>query len=187
MTTTPSRRSGQDPNELIREAAEGRLTEEELGRVIEHVAEAGFDPDARERARGRLRGFVWRGDRLKSNDMLPPAERHYISHVRIDQEWPASTSLDDYIESVRRVIRDPTSGVFANRYLEEPSLAFIRESRGLKGPGGHDWVLIQYRTSTGHWTTAFQPVRGCEELDRPEWSDIRWLRVPKTEREFGST
>jgi len=37
-----------------------RLMPDELRRVLEHVAQVGFDPNAREKARGRLAGVIWR-------------------------------------------------------------------------------------------------------------------------------
>ncbi len=47
---------------LLLAAAQGRrLSPGELQLVLAHVAQAGFDPHARERARGELAGIVWRG------------------------------------------------------------------------------------------------------------------------------
>ena len=50
-----------------------RLTDEELQKILEHVAQVGYDPDARERARGKLAGLNWQGRTLRGRDMLPPA------------------------------------------------------------------------------------------------------------------
>ncbi|MBI4493018.1 MAG: hypothetical protein HY690_09515 [Chloroflexi bacterium] len=165
-------------DQLILEAATGarELSRAELRQVLEHVAQAGFDPDSREGVRGRLAGATWRGAVLRAQDRLPPAELKYLWHVRERQEWPVGTTLHEYIESIRRIIVDPTSGVFLDRYQGALSLGILRESRELRGPGGFESVLVQYRVGLGHWTTAFQPEYGLRELEEPGWSDIRWLR-----------
>ncbi len=165
---------------LILQAAAGTrsLAEEELRHVVELVARVGFDPLAHEQARGRIAGLRWRGRILAAKDPLPPADKHYLWHVLANGEWPDGTSLDDYLDSIRRVILDPTTGIFTNRYQGEWSLGFLRESRDLEGPGSRGWLLVQYRVSRGHWTTAFQPFQGLSEISQPGWSDIRWLRRP---------
>ena len=110
-----------EADRLILQAATGarRLTRDELRRVLEHVAQAGFHPTDLARAKGRLAGFAWQGRVLKGSDLLSTAESHYIWHVWRNQEWPQSPrppSLQEYIDSVRRVVLDPASGVFTNRY-----------------------------------------------------------------------
>ena len=178
-----SRDSNWHPTDrLILQVATGTrgLRRGELERVLEHVARAGFNLQATETARSDLAGLVWQGRVIKATDRLRPDHRHFLKHVVIDQEWPAGTSLQAYVDSVSRVIRDPTSGVFANRYLGAWSLGIIRESRDLRGPGGHDWVLVQYRLGWGHWVTAFQPDMGLDEVLKPRWDDVRWLRRPNS-------
>lgn len=108
-----------EADELILEAATGarELAQAKLQMVLEYVAQAGFDPAALERVRGRLARTNW-------------------------------------------------------------SLTIVRESRELRGPRGHEWVLVQYRVNWGHWVTAYQPLLGLAELRNPNWSDVRWLRQP---------
>jgi len=168
------------PDDLIREAADGtrHLSPADLDRVLRHVAAAGFDPLARETARGTLRGQMWDGQPITARTRLPPDVRHWLWHAQVNREWPTRTTLTDYVESLRLVILDPDSGVFINRYAEEVSLGFIRESRDLRGPDGYGWVLVQYRVTIGHWTTGFQPDRGLDELAKPVWGRIQWLRRP---------
>jgi hypothetical protein len=121
---------------------------------------AGFDPHAWVPARRRLAGLVWQGRVLTATDQLNPAEEHFLYHVVKLQEWPPGTSLSAYLASIRRVILDPTSGVFTNQYFGQPSLAVVRESRGLRGSGGYEWVLVQYRVGYGRWVTAHQLAAG---------------------------
>jgi hypothetical protein len=154
------------------------LRPNELQRVLEHIATVGFDPHALERVRGRLAGVHWQGIVLTGTDVLPPATVHYLWHVVIRREWPAGTTLEEYVDSLRDVVLDPASGVVAFKYQGAPQLGVLRESHDLRGPMGGEWVLIQYRVSIGHLVTAFQPVRGLEIVTEPQWTDVRWLRRP---------
>ncbi len=172
-----------DADRLILEAATGArtLTEDELRHILEHVARVGFDPNARERARGALAGIDWQGKRLTGTDLLSPEERHYIRHVVQRLEWPIGTTLPDYSRSIREVILDLRSGIFTARYQGAWQLGIVRESGQVRGPGGGDWILVEYRVATGHWTTAYQLKQSLEEeLVQPYWSDVRWLCEPMT-------
>lgn len=163
---------------LIQEAASAapRLTPTDLRRVLVHVAQAGFDAAAREQVRGSLAGSEWRGMILKGSDRLPPAERHYLRHVRKLREWPVGTSLEEYIDSVRGVVLDPRSGAFTSRYQGALQLGIIRRSGDLRGPAGFSWVLVEYRLQTGHWTTAYQPDDSEAALAIQRREGLRWLR-----------
>lgn len=178
-----------DVDELILAAATGvrDLEQDELYLVLEHVAGAGFDPNARQRVRGTLAGVEWRGATLKGSDHLSPAERHFLRHAVMRQEWPIGTTLDGYVQSICELILDPTSGVFTNRYYGAWQLGVVRESRDLRGSLGYDWALVQYRVGFGHWVTAFQPQDGLGELSKPQWSNLRWLRRPRRSNEPRST
>ena len=164
---------------LILDAATGRrrLTDDELQRVLEQVARVGFDPNARERVRGRLAGQVWRSQVLRGSDLLPPAEVKYVWHVLKRREWPDGTTLEDYVERIRQVILDLTSQIFTSRYQVAWQLSVVRDSGQLRGPNGTDWILIEYRVETGHWVTAYQPHKTLEdELRNPKRDNLQWLR-----------
>jgi hypothetical protein len=165
---------------LLHEAASERrrLTAAEVEVILKHVASAGFDPTARETGRRPLEGGIWQGQRLTTRSRLPPEVRHWLLHARVRQEWPNGTTQHQYVESLRRVLLDPDSGIFVNHYKGELSLGAIRESRALQGPGGFNWVLVQYRVATGHWTTGFQPADGLDEIEAPDWGRVIWLRMP---------
>lgn len=175
-------RSFSEADRLILGAVSGgrALSDSELERVLEHVARAGFDPNARERVRGRLAGFNWQGRVLAGADLLSPAEKHYVWHVLHNQEWPQGTSLQEYLDSIRQVILDPTSGVFTSEYQGAAQLGVVRESRELRGPAAFAWVLVEYRVDRGHWMTAFQPSVGLPALQGPNRSDLRWWRRPRS-------
>ena len=170
-----------DPDQLILEAATGvrRLSEAELRYVLEHVAQAGFDPNARERVRGRLAGFIWQGRVLRGRDMLPSAELKYAWHALHREEWPIGTALDGYIAGIRDSILDERSGIFTSRFNGLWQLGVVCRSGALRGPRGHEWLIVEYRLATRHWTTAYQLEQGLRGLRAAERSDMRWLRRPR--------
>ncbi len=162
---------------LILEAAIGvrRLTEEDIRQIVEHVARVGFDPARNIRAVG-FAGMMWQGHTLHGTDLITNAERHYLRHVIKVQEWPFGTTLEDYISSIQAVIRDETSGLFTSRYRDRWQLGIVRSSRGLQGPSGAEWVLVEYRLDIGYWVTAFQLQEGLAGLHIRQRENIRWLR-----------
>ena len=170
-----------DADHLIREAALGgqALSGDVLRYVLDHVARAGFDAATVERARGDLTGIRWWGVVLRGSDRLPPAERHYLKHVVRLREWPPGTSLGAYLRSLEAIIRDATSGIFTSLYQGEAQLGVMRESRQFRGPEGFDWILVEYRVTTGHWVTGYQPRGGLRDLESAMRSDLRWWREPE--------
>ncbi len=155
-----------------------QLAEEELREVLESVARARFDPEPNTPARG-VSGIYWQGRRLNAADRITSGERHYLRHVVIREEWPAGTTLEDYIRSISEVILDDRSGVFTSLYQGRWQLGIIRRSESLRGIGGAEWVVIEYRIDIGYWTTAYQLQAGVEGLMVPAREELLWLRQPK--------
>lgn len=155
-----------------------RLMPGELRRVLEHVAQAGFDPNAREKARGRLAGVIWRGNILKASDLLDPLEAHYLRHASIRREWPDGTTVRAYANSIRDTILGPHSGVATSLYQGTRQLTVVGRSGSWQGPNGFGWILVDYRLATGYWMTAYQPEEELDELRSPRREDLRWLRRP---------
>lgn len=172
-----------ETDRLILEAAAGVrvLAEDELQHILAYVVQAGFDPATRERVRGRLAGVVWRAHVLRGHDRLPPVETHYLWHVVGREEWPAGTTIVQYVESIGRAILDPMSGVFTSQYQGAWQLGIAGGTSGIRGPRGGDWLLVEYRIAMGHWVTAYQPKDDVRTalMRNPRRSDVRWLRRPR--------
>lgn len=178
--------SADDPaaeaNRLILEAATGvrELSDDELQRVLEHIAQAGFFPAPNAKAGGRLAGLTWQGRTLTGGDRLPPAEVHYLRHVVARREWPTGTTLEDYLGSGREAVLDPTSGTLASQlHALYWHLTIVRRSGRWQGPQGYEWMVVEYRVELGHWVTIFQLQHGLATItDDPERHRQRWLRQP---------
>ncbi len=155
-----------------------RLTYEELRRIIEYIAQIGFDPEAREKAGGRLAGIYWQGRTLRGSDRLPPAEAHYLRHVVHNREWPDNTTLDEYIQSIKEVILNPNAYIFTSYYEDRGwQLGFIAPSGRWQGVRGGDWILVEYRVSTSHWVTAYQFSGEYDRVARvSKRSNVVWIR-----------
>jgi hypothetical protein len=168
-------------SQLIAELLEsGReATDAEIRQLRDHVAQAGFDPDARERVRGRGAGIIWRGRTLRGRDTLPPAEAHYVRHVLSETEWPDGTTIGEYLRSVTQIVLDDRSGVFLSRYQGKLQVGFIGRSRQWKGVRGEDWILVEFREQLGHITTAYQLESPENITVHPQRSAMRWLINPQ--------
>ena len=173
----------EDPDDLIRQALDGReLSADEIERLAEHAALAGFYPEPNVRVKGRLAGRVFRGEVLERGALTSSEAQHYFRHVEEREEWPEGTTEDEYLESARRVVRDPASGVYLSRYVprgDAPVLSFAGRSGEDRGPKGRGWILVEYRPDIGSWATVFQPDAGLGHLTGSEdRRDGKWLRRP---------
>ncbi|MGB9591319.1 MAG: hypothetical protein ACPL1K_02245, partial [Candidatus Kryptoniota bacterium] len=168
-------------DELIRVVGLGLrdLSDDELQRVVEKVAKSGFNREHASLVKPEMTGIIWRGKSLQVGERLPADEWHFVKHVLARQEWPEGTSLDEYLESLRAVIRNPESGIMVSKYQGIYwQIAFIAESGRWCGVGGSDFILVEYRDGYGFWITGFQPVDLQRQLQAHR-SDIRWLRKMK--------
>lgn len=168
-------------DELIKVAGLGlrELTPAELKRVVEQAARAGFDPEGKERAGGRVAGLVWKGKMLKGSDMLPPGEAHYLRHVVDQKEWPEGTTLEEYYQSLEEVIRDDNSGILISRFSGEWQAGFLGYSGSWRGEKGYNYIWVDYRISTRHWVTGLQLSDLKIILDSARRTEARWLRELK--------
>lgn len=165
-------------DDLIRVAGLGlrELTPEELKRIVQHVAKAGFDPNGLEKCGGRLAGLVWNGKTLKGNDTLSPGEAHYLRHVVKRHEWPANTTLNEYYQSLREVIEDENSGIVVHKIGSEWQIGFLNSSGKWRGQEGRDTIFVDYRISISHWVTGFQPKDIDNLVTDDRWSNVQWIR-----------
>jgi hypothetical protein len=147
---------------------EQRLTEEEIARIVRHIAGAGFDPNARERARGTIVNRPRPGGGIvQTGERLPPAEIHFLRHCIVQEERPPGTTLPDYLADCVAIVRDPRSRLFASRYQGVWQCGAIGPNPVPRGPRGHEWIIVDYRLMLGFWTTAYQWEYGPDGLADP--------------------
>ena len=179
---SPADRDRSRINHRILEAARGErlLTPDELWEIQEHVADAWYNLTREQRIPREIVGTQWTGRVLQPGDALPTDVAHYLKHAVVRKEWPPGMTFAAYRESLSEVIRDPDSGLLTSTYRDKGChLSIVRRSRELQGPGGYEWLLVEYRVSSGNIATAFQLDAGLDYLDRPGRREKRWLRKPQ--------
>lgn len=143
---------------LIRDIADTArpATEDELRQVSEYIAGLGFSP----------------------NELL----RHYEKHVKRQREWPQTITDVEYVESLRQLVLDGRRGIAVSKWWRNPQwhVTIMGESGVFKGPGGYDWIALEYRVGDESWATAFQSEAGLDHVDSHyRRRNVRWLRQPK--------
>lgn len=146
----------------------------------EGVAAVGFTPGGTQKVTATLAGVEDEGRVLRRGEDHPTDRVHSLKHAKVGREWPEGTTHEEYIRSLSEVILDRRSGMLFSEFKDKGrQLAFVRRSGELRGPGGADWVFVEYRLETGHWMTGLQRPDGPEEIERdPERSNVQWLRRP---------
>lgn len=155
------------------------ITDAELHEIRRAVASAGFGPTDTMKATMDMAGLTWQGRVIASSDRLPNDERHYLRHAVAREEWPANTTLHDYIHSLSDAVLDLRGGICLDSLAATHWLTFFSRSGRWRGPASGGWILVGYNLDHGHWTTGFQPVEGLDY--RPpyfERLERRWLRHP---------
>lgn len=152
------------------------LTNREIGKITNFVAERGFNDSLLEKAGGRLSGRKWQGNTIKGSDMLGAGVVHYLRHVVFGNEWPAGTTLEDYYESIRDVVGDSQTKMFISRYLGELQAGFVRDAGPYKGASSKGIFFVEYRISTGSVVTANQAKTIDGIIESLERSGIIWIR-----------
>jgi hypothetical protein len=140
------------------------------------VSLAGFDPTATYPADRRVVGLRRaNGQIIQRGDLIPTDEIHYLRHVEHQQEWPTGTTQAQYERSLanlaarmRVVSVVPPFGWH---------IGIIGRTGDAKGPIGGDWMLVEYRVSSGHWSTGHQRRDGLAFANQRQRK--RWLRLPR--------
>ncbi len=98
---------GYSADDLIRVAGVGlrELTPQELNKVIEHVASKGFNQNKSLKVKSPFIGLDLNGKILQKGDIVSTSEAHYLKHVKVFEEWPSNTSIEEYLSSLQNVIK----------------------------------------------------------------------------------
>ena len=152
------------------------LTNKEVGKIVDQVAERGFNNNLLEKAGGRLTGLEWQGNTIKGSDMMGSGIVHYLRHVVAHREWPVGTSVDDYYQSIKEVVLDKQSQLFVSRFRGALQVGIVRESGNFAGPGSKGLFFVEFRAETGHVVTANQFVLLDDIINSEKRSDLIWIR-----------
>ena len=84
----------------------------------------------------------------------------YYQHVEDDEQWPADTTPEEYLDSLRQTVLDPGSAIYlTNRDpIGEWSIYFVgRVRRAWRGPDGSSRLLVVFNAEHHRLVTGFQP------------------------------
>lgn len=158
-------------NRLIREAVttQRRLTESEIKRIVLYVLTRPFSEHL-VRAGPELEGLRWGDQVLTRNTRLPSSEQHLLKRTMIDLQWPPGISRDEYLEDLRRAIREAIE-VYTYRYRGEDYMGFLADDKpGQLTAGAMPKVWVAYSATHGVLRTGFK----VEGAFRPSGGSGRW-------------
>jgi hypothetical protein len=124
-----------------------------------------------------LRGLAYRGGALGTQ--TTSLVLHFIQHVQVEKQWAADTTIDEYIESLRRVAREPEAQIALYRLWGTRDIAVIivptREvlNRRQMGSGTLPKLLVVYRADRGMLVSGYQ-FSTMDNVRIPK--DAAWLK-----------
>ena len=116
-------RQGSAMDELIGQMVRDRIVPgpDQIDRIVDHVARAPFAMDRLE-ADEALWGSFWQFDVISPGYELPAAELALLRGVRLDDHWPQTTGLAEFLFDLRQTIRSSRAGVWTLPLAEAPCL-----------------------------------------------------------------
>jgi hypothetical protein len=106
----------------------------------------------------RLRDYFGRHVLRDSVDAY--IQRKYDQHVVERLEWPASTTPEEYLESLREAVLDARSSIYLTDRIGATDWAIYFVGvvrRGWRGPGGSNRVAVLFNAERHFLITGFQP------------------------------
>lgn len=181
MSVTPESEETHPVDRLILELAESRreATDEEIQRIREHVAGAGYQPGSMTKAGSRIAGLVWEGETIRSSHRLDNALVHYLRHVVAQDEWPPGTTVAEYVANLRSVVEDPNGGILLTHPFGAWLLTFVSESHDPEHFNGRQWIAVGYGVDYGYWMTGYRPRSGLAYFMPKADEGERWLCPPQ--------
>jgi hypothetical protein len=148
---------------------------EEIRRLVRRLGEAGgaLHPDGRQVE--WLRNFF--GQRVLRSYVDEYIFEKYRNHVEDDAQWPEDTTPEEYLDSLRQTVLNPTSAVYLTD-ADSPgqwSIYFVgRVRRAWRGPGGSNRVLVVFSAEHHRFVTGFQPDDDDEYVEQQGGFWLHW-------------
>jgi hypothetical protein len=145
-----------------------------VGDLVRRIGESGGAAAPDELA--QIRDFF--GHRVLPDRPTRRVRAKHDQHVVAREEWPADTSEDDYLESLRAVVTDWRSGIYLARDEVEESwtLYFVgRVRRSWRGPMSGVRVVVLFNGEQQFWITGFQADEGDAYVEQ---QGGLWLKLP---------
>ena len=140
---------------------------DEIRRLVRRLGEAGGHLRATHEEIAQLRSHF--GERVLRAYPDEYIMGKYAQHVENDEHWPADTTPDEYLESLRQTVLDPGSAIYVTDAGSdgEWSIYFVgRVRRAWRGPGGSSRLAVIFNAKRHILVTGFQPSREDAYIER---------------------
>ena len=151
-----------------------QATEEELARIVAHVAEAPFSSRP-VRVPRRIRERLAQAACSPVASRLPSLELHLLERVHADKQWLVGTTAARYLDDLHRAVQHPAAQIWTYRHYGEPTIAFLSPSSETGGPRRLPWLFVAYRPRYGTIVTGYQ-VSGAETVLGKQCEKLRRQR-----------
>ena len=145
-----------DIDALIIELIESgrRATGEELSQIMAHVAQAPFASRLVRPPRWWQEALARRGIAVPAR--VPASEAHLLKRIYYDQQWPVSTTTDQFVADLRLASRHPDVHVWTYEYFGEPCIGLLAPSHIRGTSGAKPYIFVAYSARYGTLTTGYQ-------------------------------
>jgi len=140
---------------------------EAIRRLVRELGAAGGERAATPEEIRRLRDFF--AHRVLRSYVDDYIHGKYDQHVGIDGHWPDDTTAEEYLESLRETVLDPSSALYLTNDggYEDWSVYFVgRVRRAWRGRHGSNRIVVLFNGEQHRFVTGFQPQADDEYVDR---------------------
>lgn len=135
--------------------ATGRqATADELDAIIAHVARVPFATYLSP-VPGKLQALLATHG-IQVPTRLPSVERHLLKRIYEEQQWPAGTTVDVYVDDLHHSVRHPNARVWTYRYYGRPYAGFMAPSHVRAVPKPLAFIYVAYDPQFSTITTGYQ-------------------------------
>jgi hypothetical protein len=152
---------------------------EALRPIREHVTQALARPTVMP-APGEIHGVRIGRRMIHVGDLIDIRYAKYIQHAVLEDQWPAGTTFDEYLNSAADIVSSDDSGVFADDRATGWRVTFVDRSGIWEGLEGGPYLIVVYDCRENRLVTAFQPSRGLSYVDHNDQVvNGTWLSRPR--------
>ena len=149
-----------------------QASEEELDRIIEHVAQAPF-------ASHPVKISGWLREELRKHQLQVTQARmssiklHLLKRIYVDRQWPPQTSPERFVVDLHKAVRHPDVRVWTYKFRGEPYIGFLSPSHVQDVANPEKFIYVAYSPRYGVIITGYQAsgpeaifISGFEGLKR---------------------
>ena len=164
-----------------------KLSPMQLSKLVSMASAAPFSLDPLEVDEPLWGGF-WQFDVLSPGYILPAAELALLRATRLDQSWPADTSLTQFLADLHAAIAHPQAGIWTTVLANQPCAVFVSPSNIQTYDATVVWYCAPTERLHAGYRVAFAPLyfKGMIEQRAPDFagrqnkatpSPLDWLAV----------